>query len=185
MSKRLFIAINLPPDIKDQLADLLLKLQKNNPNKPIKWVEPENVHLTLHFLGDTPEEKIKEIDQALQPIIADFSTLDFQLSNSINAFPNLNTPQVIFLEIKELNDGKTLKMQRQIGEALEVLGFEIDKRPFRLHLTLGRVKFKTGLQLPDFKLQTSDFRVQKIELMSSQLNPGGPIYSVITNYKLS
>jgi 2'-5' RNA ligase len=185
MNKRLFLAINIPKDIKDQLADLLLKLQENNKNKPIKWVEPENVHLTLHFLGDTPEEKIKEIDQTLQPIVADFPTLDFQLSDSINAFPNLNLPQVIFLEMKELNDGKTLKMQKQIGEALEDIGFTIDKRPFRLHLTLGRVKFKTEIDITNFQIHNSEFRIKEIDLMASQLTPSGPIYSVVTNYKLS
>jgi len=185
MTKRLFLAINLPSDIKRKLAELILKLQKNNKNKPIKWVADENLHLTLHFLGDTPEEKIPDINQALEPIITNFKTLYFQLSDSINAFPNLNDPQVIFLEMKELNDGQTVKLQKQIGESLARLGFAIDSRPFRLHLTLGRVKFKISLTIPDLRLQITEFQINSIDLMESNLTPAGPVYKIIQKYFLA
>jgi len=195
MTKRLFLAINLPEGIKEQIADLVIKLEKSNKNKPIKWVEKENFHLTLHFLGDVPEEKILEINKSLEPIINDFLTLNFSLSNSISAFPDLNNPKVIFLDMIELNDGKTIKLQKEIGEALAKLGFEIDTRPFRLHLTLGRVKFKTSLQIPNFSFpafalrasagrQLSDFRIHSIDLMESNLTPSSPIYNSVKTYKL-
>jgi 2'-5' RNA ligase len=198
MNQRLFLAINLPQQIKEQLFDLVLKLQKTNKNKPIKWVEKDNFHLTLHFLGDIPEEKIQEITQALKPIVADFKTLNFQLLNSISAFPNLKDPKVIFLEMKELNDGQTVKLQKQIGEALKDLGFEIDPRPFRLHLTLGRVKFKTSIQIPDFQpslaetnsgwrrpMPITNFQINSLDLMESNLTPSGPIYKIIKQYPLN
>ncbi len=184
MTKRLFLAINLPPKIKEQLNDSVLKLQKNNKNKPIKWVEKENLHLTLHFLGSVPEEKIPVINQAIEPIVRAFPSLKFSLSNLINAFPDLINPKVIFLEMKELNDGKTIELQKEIGEGLKKLGFEIDYRPFKLHLTLGRVKFKTSLQIPNFSFQISDFRIHSIDLMESQLTPTGPIYTCLKQYKL-
>jgi 2'-5' RNA ligase len=185
MNQRLFLAINLPQQIKDQLFDLVLKLQKTNKNKPIKWVEKDNFHLTLHFLGDIPEEKIQEITQALKPIVADFKTLNFQLLNSISAFPNLKDPKVIFLEMKELNDGQTVKLQKQIGEALTKLGYIIDNRPFRLHLTLGRIKLKTSVQIPNFQLPIANFLINSIDLMESYLTPTGPIYKIIKQYNLS
>jgi len=184
MNKRLFLAINLPQQIKEQIFDLVLKLQKANKNKPIKWVEKDNFHLTLHFLGDTPEEKIPNIAQTLKPIIADFKILDLKLSNSISAFPDLSNPKVIFLELIELNGKQTLKLQRKIGEALEGLGFKIDSRPFRLHLTLGRVKFKSSIQIPDFQLPSTNFQINSIELIESQLTPNGSIYSIITKFAL-
>ena len=198
MNQRLFLAINLPQQIKEQLFDLVLKLQKTNKNKPIKWVEKDNFHLTLHFLGDTPEEKIQEITQALKPIVADFKTLNFQLLNSISSFPNLKDPKVIFLEMKELNDGQTVKLQKQIGEALTKLGYIIDNRPFRLHLTLGRIKLKTSVQIPDFQpslaeantgwrrpMPIANFLINSIDLMESYLTPTGPIYKIIKQYNLS
>jgi len=185
MTKRLFLAINLPPKIKVELSDLVLKLQKNNKNKPVKWVEKDNFHLTLHFLGDTPKEKIQTINQALEQIVADFKTLNFQLSDSIDAFPNLAEPKVIFLDMKELNDGMTIKLQKALGQALSKLDFEIDPRPFRLHLTLGRVKLKATINIPNFSIQLSDFRIQSIDLMASELTPAGPIYSIIKSYPLS
>ena len=184
MIKRLFIAVNLPLAIKEQLHELVLKLQKDNKNKPVKWVEKENFHLTLHFLGSVPEEKIKTINQDIEPIVANFQTLNFQLSNAINAFPDLNNPKVVFLEMKELNDGKTVKLQKEIGQALLRLGFEIDYRPFKLHLTLGRIKFKTSIAIPKFSFQASKFRIQSIDLMSSELTSSGPIYSIVKTYNL-
>ncbi len=185
MTKRLFLAINLPIEIKDELFNLVLKLQKANKNKPIKWVAKDNFHLTLHFLGPIPEENIEAINQALKPIIAEFSTLKFRLSNAIDAFPDLNNPKVIFLEMKELNNGQTIELQRKTGKALEWLGFKIDKRPFRLHLTLGRVKFKTSVQIPKFSFQLSEFSIQTIDLMESNLTSQGPIYSIVKQYKLT
>jgi 2'-5' RNA ligase len=151
--------------------------------------------LTLHFLGSVPEEKISNINSALEPVVAKYPILNFQLSNEIDAFPNLQNPKVIFLEMKELNDGKTIRLQREIGDALEGLGFEIDQRPFLLHLTLGRVKFKTSLQIPNlqpslaeanygWRRPISNFLIHSIDLMESNLTPSGPIYSVITSYKL-
>jgi 2'-5' RNA ligase len=184
MTKRLFLALNLPAEIKAKLANLIIKLQKGNKNKPIKWVTDDNFHLTLHFLGDTKEERIPELIQKLEPIISGYQILNFQLSSKIDAFPNLADPKVIFLELKELNDGQTLKLQKQTGQALAELGWEINSRPFRLHLTLGRVKFKTTIQIPDFNLNISDFQVKTIDLMASQLTPNGPIYSVISSYLL-
>ncbi len=184
MTKRLFLALNLPSEIKAEVFDLVLRLKKLNKNKPIKWVEKDNFHLTLHFLGSVPEEKIAAINQALEPIIANFPILNFRLSNSIDAFPDLHNPKVIFLKMKELNGSKILKLQREIGEALEGLGFEIDFRPFRLHLTLGRVKFKTSLQVPNLNISSSEFKVQSVDLMASELTPAGPIYSIIKSYNL-
>jgi len=184
MTKRLFLAINLPIEIKAHLSDLVLKLHKANKNKPIKWVEKDNFHLTLHFLGDVPEENIEKINQTLEPIIARYSILNFQLSDSINAFPDLNNPKVIFLEMKELNDGRTIKLQKEIGESLEKSNFEIDTRPFRLHLTLGRVKFTTSLQIPDLQFPISNFQIQSIDLMESNLTPQGPIYNIIKSFSL-
>ncbi|HDQ23042.1 MAG TPA: RNA 2',3'-cyclic phosphodiesterase [Candidatus Uhrbacteria bacterium] len=182
MTKRLFLAINLPPEIKEEIFNLALKLKKLNKNKPIKWVEKDNFHLTLHFLGSVPEEKISTINQALAPIVANFPTLNFALSDSINAFPDSNNPKVIFWEIKELNDGQTIKLQKQIGEGLARLGFAIDKRPFRLHLTFGRVKFKTAIQIPNLQFPVSNFQISSVDLMSSELTSAGPIYSIVKAY---
>ncbi|MBN1325938.1 RNA 2',3'-cyclic phosphodiesterase [Candidatus Falkowbacteria bacterium] len=184
MQKRLFLAVNLPNEIKEELADLINKLDKANKNKPIKWVENDNFHLTLHFFGSTPIEKLNSIDAAIKPIVASFPTLNFELSNSINAFPDLNNPKVIFLEMKELDDNKIIALQREIGKALEILEFEIDPRPFRLHLTLGRVKSKINLQIPNFQFPISNFKITSIDLMESELTSNGPIYTILKQYKL-
>ena len=184
MPKRLFLALNLPKEIRNELTDLVKKLDQANKNKPIKWVENDNFHLTLHFLGSLPIEKLDSIDNAILPMVARFPILNFQLSNSINAFPNLNDPKVIFLEMKELNDGQTIALQKQIGKALELLEFEIDPRPFRLHLTLGRVKSKTTIQIPEIRVPSSKLQVSSVDLMESNLTPAGPLYTTLKQYNL-
>lgn len=183
--KRVFIALNLPEQIKEELFDLVLKLQKSNKNKPIKWVEKENFHLTLHFLADIAEEKIEDINTALKNTISNFQSLNFSLSNSIDAFPDLYNPRVIYLKINELDQGKIFQLQKQIGDSLLNKGFEISLKPFRLHLTIGRVKAKCQIKIPGFELQGSDFSISSVELMESKLTGSGPIYSIINSYKLN
>jgi len=184
MIKRLFLALNLPKNIISELEPILIKLQKANKNKPIKWVEPQNLHLTLHFLGNVAEEKIEAIKQSLEPIISQFESLNYQVTTEIEAFPDLQNPRVIFLKLIELNEQQTQKLQKAIGIELEKIGFDLDKRLFRLHLTLGRVKFKTSISIPNFIIHNSEFRINSVDLMESQLNQQGPIYQIIRQFNL-
>jgi len=183
MTKRLFIAINLPEQIKEELSNLLLNLYEINQNKSIKWVSKENLHLTLHFLGDTAEENIPILNQSLKPIIKKFTTLNFKFSNTINAFPSLNYPKIIFVEIEEKNN-HIYQLHEKTSEALKKLNYPIDKKAFRLHLTLGRVKLETKVKIPEWQPEISNFQVNTINLMGSQLTPQGPIYTIISQYNL-
>lgn len=190
MPKRLFIALNLPDEVKRQLQRLVSNLHQANKNKPIKWVEEDNFHLTLHFLGEVDEKEIDKINQNLEPIITKYSALKFEITENISGFPDLFNPKVIFLQIKELNDGQAIRLQKEIGEALKKLNFEVDPRPFRLHITLGRVKFKTSVKIPKFPaftLQTTtgrQFQINSIDLMASTLTPAGPIYEIVNQLPL-
>lgn len=184
MTKRLFLAINVPEDLKAELFELVRKCAKHNKNKPIKWVEQDNFHITLHFLGAVPEQQFEAIDAALEPIVKKFPALRFKIGENIDAFPDLTNPRVIYLELKEIGDGMTQTLHAHMGNALKSLGFEIDNRRFRMHITLGRVKNKTAVRIPNIEIPAYEFEALQIDLMESQLTSQGSLYTIFKNYFL-
>jgi len=186
MKKRLFIALNLPIAIKAEIFKLIENLTTKNQNQPIKWVTQENIHLTLHFLGDTEENKMEEINSKLENLIANFPPLNFELLAEVDAFPNLKEPQDIFLKINEIGGNHIFSLHKKIGAALLNLGFQIDLRPFQLHLTLGRNKNHAYFQtIKNINFQPNQFQADSVDLMASTLTPQGPIYNIIKKYHLN
>jgi len=178
MKTRAFIAINLPLEIKKEIKKIIDELKRAGGN--VKWVEPENIHLTLHFLGWLEEEKIKEVKKILEENTKEIKSCLIEIKG-LDYFPTRTSPRVIFLEGDDKNNN-IRNLRAKIGEGLEAIGIEIDKRPFRLHFTLGRVKEK-GFRLPQTKISTNlSFEVRSIELMKSQLMRTGPVYSVIESF---
>jgi len=181
--KRLFIALNLPQNIKDQVSDLINKLAKQNSGAFIKWVKPKGLHLTLHFLGYLDKNQAEQVKLIMQSLGGKFGELQFSLGK-VSAFPNLINPRVIFLECNQVNSKSVFKLQELLGEKLIKLGIAIDKRPWKPHLTLGRVKGKCNLKITDYKFKTKEFSVKNFDLMQSRLTPKGAEYKRIINYRL-
>ncbi len=182
MKRRIFIAVNLPKKIKEELADLIFVLQKNNQRSFIKWVNPENLHITLHFLGYLDEEKIKKVSQIMEEKIQPMRG-ELQIAN-IGAFPNLSRPRVIFATIEEIGDKRLSNLQKELGIYLEKEGFEIEKRPWRPHLTLARIKNSTpGNKFRFYSVPYSfhllKFKIRSIDLMESKLERGGAKYKLL------
>ncbi len=181
MKIRTFIALNLPSEIKGELKKIIDNLKRaGSQSEDVKWVEPENIHLTLHFLGWLEEERIKEVKKILEETTKGIKSCFIEI-REIDCFPTKTSPRVIFLEGLEENNIIN-NLRTKIGERLEAIGIETDKRPFRLHFTLGRVK-KKGFKLPQTKIKDNlSFEVSSIELMKSQLRLAGPIYSVLESF---
>ena len=176
---RCFIAINLPPEIKDALEITIKNLAEVNRNAKINWTRVENLHLTLHFLDEITESQIELVAAELQKITTEYNRVNVSL-DALGAFPDIKNPRAIFIGIK---DGQILeKIQKKIGFELGRLGFKIDTRPWEAHITLGRVK--TGAVKLDFKVPIGEFGIKSIELMKSTLTPSGPIYEVIKSFEL-
>lgn len=182
MKRRIFIAVNLPQKIKEELTDLISTLQKNNQQSFIKWINPENLHITLHFLGYLNEEEIKKVNQIMeektQPIRCELRMIN------IDAFPNLSRPRVIFIAIEEIGDKRLSNLQKELGIYLEKEGFEIEKRPWQPHLTLARIKNSTpGNKFKFYPVPYSfhllKFKIRSIDLMESKLERGGAKYKLL------
>ena len=183
--KRIFIAIKIDPE--EELLKMISSLKTGLKNESIKWTETSNIHITLVFLGDTEEKRIKEIDVILSGICSGFGGFDLILS-SAGIFRSLRDPRIIWTGInnsKELND-----LNKLISVKLRETGTHLEERPFNPHLTLGRIKRLTGTQglarlIEDYTdKEIQRVRVSEIVLFESILRPEGPVYKPLGRYSL-
>jgi 2'-5' RNA ligase len=180
---RSFIAIELPPPIRAELGSVQEKL-KAGRHPFVKWVDPEGIHLTLKFLGGVDSNLIPEIIKAVTRIAQPAAPFSLQLGG-LGVFPGWQRPQVVWVGMGGEVD-KLVALQRDIEAALSPLGFAPESRPFRGHLTLGRLReralprdkqsFGTWVQSVRFESKLS-FEVKALSLMKSQLTPSGAIYT--------
>ena len=137
---RTFIALELPPGLKQVLADLQQDMRSRTDC--VRWVKPEHIHLTLKFLGPTEESLVEPIGTMLSNLAKDAAPFRTNVAG-LGAFPNPRNPKVIWVGMPgEQRD--LLQFQQQLEDALALVGFAKDKRSFAPHLTLGRVKEGKG-----------------------------------------
>lgn len=186
--KRTFIAINIEPG--KQLLKLEGHLQKKLSNEKISWVAPQNLHLTLHFLGETPDDKLPVVETILQQLVSGVQPFTFQLEG-VSWFKRHGQPSVIFLAIPE--SGPLTALANKLGQMLGEAGFTIDDRPFKPHLTLSRVKYlnnkirfyKLIQQLDQPSQQISQVvEVKELIFFESVLKSSGPQYVVLKKFTL-
>jgi 2'-5' RNA ligase len=176
---RTFVAIDLPASVQAALDRFEKELQE--AQAAIAWVKPERVHLTLKFLGEVLPERIPEIQKGLEHVAS--SAMPFRLQpSSCGAFPTLKQMRVIWVGLT--GDWEALKrLQTGVEEAMGELGFKKEERPFRAHLTLGRVKGSRHLRaLQDLLVSRQGFEaeafdVTELVLYKSDLRPEGALYT--------
>ena len=132
---RLFVAINLPQDVRAALHAATEPLRSAAPD--VRWVDAERVHLTMKFLGEQPESAVAPIVGALSRIASRYDPIGMELGG-LNAFPNLRRPRVVWLGMRA--DPKLELMQHDVEMACADLGHPVEGRAFRPHITLGRVR---------------------------------------------
>ena len=187
---RSFIAIELPAEVRAELASIEEKL-KVRRHSFVKWADPESIHLTLKFLGSVSGETIPEIVEAMSLVAQPVSPFTLQIGGT-GAFPNWQRPQVVWVGVGG-EMGRLTTIQRELEAALSPLGFPPESRPFSPHLTLGRLRERVtpedrrrfGLWAQSVKFEASlSFEVNAVRLMKSQLTSSGPIYSELALVKL-
>jgi 2'-5' RNA ligase len=178
---RTFIAVELPVEIHETLRQLQAILRGSLPDA--RWTKATNIHLTMKFLGDVEISRINAISAALKNIAYQFDPFTMSLAG-IGAFPNSRKPRIIWVGLEEGAD-ELVQMAKQIEGAMRRLGFPNEKRPFRPHLTVGRVRnlkhpmvMTEGLERADVG-NLGEFTVQRISLIKSQLDPAGSIYTTL------
>jgi 2'-5' RNA ligase len=184
--KRLFIAVKVNPE--GELLRMISSLKALLGAENIKWVDTANIHLTLEFLGDTDEKRIRILGNMLKEKCTGFGPFDFVLAG-LGVFKNFRDPRVIWIGIQ--SPEKLAILNNIISEGLKSSGFRIEERRFKPHLTLGRVKsckdtenLKSVLE----KYRDQQFQVvhvNEIILFESILSQTGPIYKSLGNFPLS
>jgi 2'-5' RNA ligase len=183
---RTFIAVSLPESVLQAMGQVQHTL--GTLGRGIRWVRKEGIHLTLKFLGDVDRDDLEKIHIAMER--ATEATSPFVLyGQDTGVFPDFRRPRVIWIGLS--GDLQVLfALQASVESQLKGLGFAEDKRPFKGHLTLGRVKgpldaneLRKALEgLAGF--QTDAFTVQSVALFQSTLHPHGAIYTKLAEVAL-
>ncbi|MCK5180642.1 MAG: RNA 2',3'-cyclic phosphodiesterase, partial [Candidatus Omnitrophica bacterium] len=167
-----------------QIQDHLKKLDCN-----IKWVKPENIHLTLKFLGDVKLKKIDALKQTLDGLLQGSGPVDIELAR-LGAFPGIEYPKVLWAGLKD-EDGKIAQKVFALEDGLGRTGFKKEDKPFHPHVTIGRTRSPKNLKLLSEALSNYPLPIGlkqtalHITLYKSTLTSQGPIYESLNETKLS
>jgi len=183
---RAFIAIEITEQMRQELSRIQSQLKPRLPGK-ISWVRPENIHLTLRFLGNIDQQMLLQIKQAIVDT-ADTASGFFAGLGELGAFPKVYNPRVIWIGINAGQD-KLKALHAQLQEKLNCIGSALEEKDFHPHLTIARVKLlkdKQALEtlLPQIKPLNLSTAINRIILFQSQLSPQGAIYSKLFEQKL-
>lgn len=176
---RAFIAVTLPTEVRQLLHGFQTKL--TTAGAPVKWVETENLHLTLVFLGTIGQDRVPAILDAMRTAATGTPAFTAKVSG-LGVFPNPHKTQVVWAGLTE--GGEALaNLQRKLAAKLMPLGFKPDSRPFRPHLTLGR--FRAGARRPELgEIEPVSAPLERLVLYRSQLRPEGAVHTPIASFDL-
>ncbi len=183
---RTFIAIKINPE--KQLLKVYYELKKSLGNELISWVSPDNLHLTLRFLGETSVQQVEEISRLLDNICTKYHPFQFKLKEA-GFFKSKNQPRVLFFVIEKclmLN-----QLAAEIEEKAVTLGFSSEERLFNPHLTIGRIKYlQNNMAFYSLinKYQGTELQtvtVSEIVFYQSILTSAGSIYKTIKSIRFS
>ena len=183
---RCFIAIELPDGIKQELVSLIRQLCGAAPDA--RWVRREGMHLTLKFLGSVSEERIGEIEAALVEAVSGFGCIEARVE-SAGAFPHDDAARVLWAGVSD-EAGRIRELASRIESAMAGLGFERETRPFKPHITVGRIKKpkrNRRLKAALASLKDREFGslvAREVVLFKSQLHPDGAIYTPLARIPL-
>lgn len=181
---RAFVAIPLPAEVTAVLGRVSAQLAKQLPPKSVRWVQPEQMHLTLFFLGDTSMAKLPALQTALAEACQNHKPFTLSLSE-LGCFPNKQRPKVLWVGLGG-SVTPLLALQKKVQKAAVGQGWVAEERPFQAHLTLGRVNNPNDLFGKSWgaKVPAESFAVTAVHLMQSELRPSGPIYTQVMSYEL-
>lgn len=188
---RAFIAIDLPQPIQEAIEKQTSRLRQAAGDGLVRWIPPQNIHLTLKFLGNIAASHMDFLKQLLHQTADSHQPFDVQIGG-IGSFPNSKLPRVLWAGVHAPADLASLQKTIEAGAAR--LGYEKEARPFSPHLTLGRVR--QGIDSRDLQKISSALngiqignigsaRVDAVHLYKSELRPEGSLYTKLFSAPLS
>jgi len=189
---RTFIAIELDEELGANLRRLQGLLREQMAPRSVRWVRPEGIHLTLKFLGDTPDEKVAAIQAALAQAAASIAPFRFTVGG-LGCFPSSRRPRVVWVGLEEPT-GALAALRNAVEAHVAPLGFPTEKRPFHPHLTLGRVqRSATKSEVREIGEVVATAAIGTIDEMAvnaafyikSDLRPSGAVYTKLYEAELT
>ena len=179
---RLFVAVVPPPEVRERA---LKEARSLSWEGHIRWLPPENLHLTLRFLGETPDQELPGLRDALEAACSGQEAFDLTLQDA-GAFPSADRARVLWVGV---GDGleRLNALAGEVDAALERLEIEREKRPFHPHLTVGRARTgdaRLGNPGSGGNVGPIPFEVGVVELVQSRLSREGAVYSIIASFPL-
>ncbi len=186
---RLFVACEIPDDVKETIGEVIEGLRQKS-GSAVRWIKPEGVHVTLKFLGEVPTKKLPAIKLAIQEAVVGHSPFELEFS-TIGTFGGREGLRIMWVGIA----GVVLRLEalvRAVNAALAVVGFEPERRPFRPHLTLGRVRDEISTRqraeievaVGKSGVPNASWRTAQVSLMRSRLTAQGASYEVLATFPL-
>jgi 2'-5' RNA ligase len=185
---RIFIGIKLDSNAIEQIEKFLKPFKKINT--PIRWIKPETVHITLKFIGEVPDTQYQKIQQTLSEALAALNPGAFDVTFSgCGKFGKRDSLNIFWVGIEPEDTLK--RIYETVEDSLSRLGIPGEDREFKPHITVGRNKreynFKSLFSLIE---QYSDQRIQemhvtRIQIFKSDLNPDGPVYTILKEIPLA
>jgi RNA 2',3'-cyclic 3'-phosphodiesterase len=188
---RLFIALPVPAAVMAELKRAQAQLREQFPGDVVRWTRPEQIHLTLKFLGGVASSQVDALSQAVHAACHNFPPLHLH-AERIGFFPQIRHPRVIWVSVRD--DQEQLgTLQKAIAEAAAPFTLEQDEKEFTAHLTLGRAKNIKSHEARDLaeasqgmaKRVFGDWTADKVDIMRSELHSAGSRYSCLASMPLS
>ncbi len=184
--KRIFIAIKVDPC--ETFLKMLNSFKSVLRNDNIKWINPENIHITLAFLGNTEDNLIKEISAMLGKTCKNTGNFDLVIRGT-GVFRNINDPRIIWTNID--HSEKLVMLADKILKSLKLMNIKLDDKPFKPHITIGRLKHLNDKEV--FKQFTEKYQtvelqkiyVNEVTLYESILMEKGPKYIPVDKFDLN
>ncbi len=178
---RLFIAINVPTAVRDAIFADSAPLRAATAG--IKWVAAPSLHVTVKFIGEWPETAVDDVRGAIARAVTGHAPFEVE-TTTVGAFPNFRRPRVVWVGMT--GETRLRALASDVDRRCAPLGIAAESRPFQAHLTLGRAKrelppaeAKALADAADAKRPGRAFAVRTVDLMRSELGPGGSRYSVV------
>jgi 2'-5' RNA ligase len=183
---RSFIAVEIPQSLRAKLEEVQRELKRADAD--VRWVRPESIHLTLKFLGSVSGGELEKLGGSIAPIISSWVPFEVHL-HGVGCFPSSRNPRIVWVGIEQ-GSAEASSLQTAVENRAAEVGFPPETRPFKPHLTLGRIRSSKGKaslaqgveNLRDVEI--GSYPVNEVYLFKSELKPSGAIYTKLQTFPM-
>ncbi|MBC8346696.1 MAG: RNA 2',3'-cyclic phosphodiesterase [Candidatus Marinimicrobia bacterium] len=180
---RTFIAIPVPESVFNLQGNLKETILEKTGK--VRWVRQDQLHLTIKFVGDTPDESIDEVRGVMQKVADQITPFDLSIQKT-GCFPKIERPRVMWIGLEGALD-QLNQLVEMVHNGLHPLGFPREEKNFHPHITLARAKYpqKNAPDISSFLNTSYDpipFQIEKFQFISSELFPNGPVYTILSTH---